>query len=143
MFIYTDTYSLENVFNSRIRSFLHANGYPTAVVSRDLASDNTPDVFVWSRSLGAAVEVMDGFQWETFSISVTCADTEEKGGREISSELSALLIAYLKSREVLGGPITNLEARSGVIPTSGLDGLSRAAYTFSISVYQTANKLTV
>lgn len=143
LFIYKDPYNLEGVVNTRIRDFLHSYGYPNAVVSRDLITDTPPDIMVWSRIVGPAVEVSQDFQYDIFQISVSCEGTLEKDGREISSEICSLLRAGFQSMEMIEEPITNLKAGSGAYLTNGLEGFNRPAYTFTLSVYQTTQKLTV
>jgi hypothetical protein len=141
--IYTSPWELENVLNSRIRSFLHSYGYLNAVVSRDFDADDVPDVMVWSRLIGPGAEMSEGFQRNTLQVSVTCESTPEKDGRELSSEISTLLVAWFNSRDALGLPITNIEAGSSPYITNGLDTFERPAYTFSLSVYQTTTKINV
>jgi hypothetical protein len=126
------------------RSFLQSHGYPDVVVSRDLETDPMPNEMVWSRVIGPAVEALEGlYQYEVFQVSVSCKGNLDKSDRQRSSELTALLRAYINSPEFLVLPITNIAAGSGAYPTNELDGYSRPAYTFSMSVYQTTTKLNV
>jgi hypothetical protein len=141
--IYTDPYELENVINTRIRSFLQSQGFLNVVVSRDLETDPMPDIMVWSRLIGPGVEVSEYFQREALQISISCADTLEKSGRERSSYLSNLLRAWLNSRDFHGEPITTSEAGSSPYLTNELDGFNRPAHTFPVSVYQTTSQLIV
>lgn len=142
LYIYTDIYELENVVNSRIRSFLQSHGYPNVIVSRDLQSDNPPNELVWCRVIGPSVPVTDGLSYESFQVSVSCKETTDKSDRQRSSELTALLRAYLESQEFVTLPITTVTVGGGY-PTSGLDGYDYPAYTFSLSVYQTATNTNV
>jgi hypothetical protein len=143
LFVFTDPYQMENVVNGKIRRFLQSHGYPEAVVSRDLQTDNPPAIMVWSRQISPAVEIMEGFQSEGFQISVSCKGVNGKNDRQMSSEVCTLIRAFLQSYDFVTLPITNIDAGSGAYPTDGLEGWTRAAYTFTMSVYQTANKLTV
>lgn len=140
--VYTDIYELENIVNSRIRSFLQSHGYPTVSVSRDLESDLNPDVLVWCRVIGPSVEITEGLSYESFQVSVSCHETTDKSGRQRSSELTVLLRAYLESSEFITLPITSIGV-GGAYPTSGLDGWNHPAYTFPLSVYQTTTKINV
>lgn len=142
LYIYTDIYELENIVNSRIRSFLQAHGYPNVIVSRDLETDNPPAELVWCRVIGPAVEVTEGLSYENFQVSVSCKETTDKSDRQRSSELTTLLRAYLDSSEFVTLPITSMTV-GGAYPTSGLDGYDYPAYTFSLSVYQTTTNLNV
>jgi len=144
LYVYMDPFTFEGKVNARVREFLNTTmGYNT-VVSRDLQSDDMPDIMVWSRIVGPAVEVSNvGYQYQAFQISVSSADLDGVDGRQRSSEIASLIQAFMTSQEFLGRPIINSSAGSGAYLTDSLDGFNRPAYTFNIFVYQTQNNLTI
>jgi hypothetical protein len=142
--VFLDSYSVENVVNGRIRSFLTARGFTDLVVSRDLKSDQTPGTLVWSRLISPGVEIHEGFQRETFQISVSCSDPLDPSlpsGRETASRICSLLRAWFNSEDFIALPITNSESLSGPYYTNEMDGFKRPSYTFTLSVFQMTEKI--
>lgn len=143
LFPFLDEFSLEAAVIVKLRNFLTSFYDFEITISRDLQTNPMPAVMVWCRIIGPAVR--NGWeldQYQTFQISVSSEDTVDKDGRQISSEITALIRAYMASQEFLGKPIMNCET-SGAFLTSELDGFNRPASTFTASVYQAATTLTV